>query len=51
MTDSIANLQRLEYVVTEVDRRVNIETKFYQIISKNFLVRWYEKVRDLGGLS
>jgi uncharacterized protein (TIGR03546 family) len=27
------------------------KTKLYQIISKNFLVRWYEKVRDLGGLS
>jgi uncharacterized protein (TIGR03546 family) len=26
-------------------------SKFYQIISKNFIVRWYEKVRDLGGLS
>jgi uncharacterized protein (TIGR03546 family) len=27
------------------------KTKLYQIISKNFLVQWYEKVRDLGGLS
>jgi general secretion pathway protein D len=31
VTDTIANLQRLEYVVGEVDKRVNIETKFYQI--------------------
>jgi len=31
VTDTVANLQRLEYVVTEVDKRVNIETKFYQI--------------------
>ncbi len=31
VTDTVANLQRLEYVVSEVDRRVNIETKFYQI--------------------
>ncbi|BET65385.1 hypothetical protein ASA1KI_03030 [Opitutales bacterium ASA1] len=31
VTDTIANLQRLEYVVTEVDKRVNIETKFFQI--------------------
>jgi hypothetical protein len=27
------------------------KTRLYQIISKNFIVRWYEKVRDLGGLS
>lgn len=26
-------------------------SKIYQVISKNFLVRWYQKVRDLGGLS
>lgn len=31
VTDTIANLQRLEYVVSEVDRRLEIETKFYQI--------------------
>ncbi len=31
VTDTVANLQRLEYVVSEVDKRVNIETKFYQI--------------------
>ncbi|MGH8021618.1 MAG: type II secretion system secretin GspD [Opitutaceae bacterium] len=31
VTDTVANLQRLEYVVNEVDKRVNIETKFYQI--------------------
>lgn len=27
------------------------KTRIYQVISKNFLVRWYQKVRDLGGLS
>jgi len=26
-------------------------SKIYQIISKNFLVQWYQRVRDLGGLS
>jgi uncharacterized protein (TIGR03546 family) len=25
--------------------------KIYQILSKNALVRWYKKVRDVGGLS
>ncbi|MEZ5277721.1 MAG: secretin N-terminal domain-containing protein [Opitutaceae bacterium] len=33
VTDTISNLQRLEYVVSEVDRpsRLNIETKFYTL--------------------
>jgi uncharacterized protein (TIGR03546 family) len=26
-------------------------SKIYQVISKNFLVQWYQRVRDLGGLS
>lgn len=26
-------------------------TKLYQILSKNFLVKWYQRMRDLGGLS
>lgn len=31
VTDTVANLQRLEYVVEQVDRQLQIETKFYQI--------------------
>ncbi len=31
VTDTVANLQRLEYIVDQVDRQVDIETKFYQI--------------------
>lgn len=31
VTDTVANLQRLEYVVEEVDRQVEVETKFYEI--------------------
>ena len=33
VTDTISNLQRLEYVVTEVDKpsRLNVETKFYTL--------------------
>jgi general secretion pathway protein D len=33
VTDSVSNLQRLEYVVSEVDKpsRLNIETKFYTL--------------------
>jgi general secretion pathway protein D len=34
VTDTISNLQRLEYVVSEVDKpsRLNIETKFYTLL-------------------
>ncbi len=27
------------------------QSKIYQVVSKNFLVKWYQRVRDLGGLS
>lgn len=31
VTDTVANLQRLEYVVKQVDRQLEIETKFYEV--------------------
>ena len=31
VTDTISNLQRVETLLAEIDRRLNIETKFYQI--------------------
>ncbi len=31
VTDTISNLQRVELLLVEIDKRLNIETKFYQI--------------------
>ena len=35
---------------TTIGARIE-KTRLYQVLSKNFLVVWYQKVRDFGGLS